>query len=252
MTRSFNGTVALVTGGGSGIGRATALSFARRGARVTVVGRTKEKIDETVEIIKGFGGEAIAVHTDVSIEDQVERMLEETIIEFGRLDFACNAGAINGKFMPMIDLAENDFDSIVGVNLKGMWLCMKYQIRQMLDQNSGSIVNISSINGLAGTKGASIYSASKYGAIGLTKSAALEYAKSNIRINCICPGAIQTPGLEEAITLTGTSNSAIGSEIPMGRIGDPDDIANAVTWLSSEEAAFITGHVMVIDGGEMA
>lgn len=153
--------------------------------------------------------------------------------------------------MPMIDLTENDFDSIVEVNLKGMWLCMKHQIRQMLAQHSGAIVNISSINGLAGTKGASIYSASKYGVIGLAKSAALEYANSNIRINCICPGAIQTPGLEEAITLTGISNSVIASEIPMGRIGNPDDIANAVTWLCSEDAAFVTGHVMVIDGGEM-
>jgi NAD(P)-dependent dehydrogenase (short-subunit alcohol dehydrogenase family) len=252
MTKSFDGTVALVTGGGSGIGRATALSFAQREARVAVVGRTKEKIEETVEIIKGFGGEAIAVHSDVSIEAQVKSMIDKTMVQFGRLDFACNAAAINGKFGPMIELTEDDFDSIVEVNLKGIWLCMKHQIRQMLAQNSGAIVNISSINGLAGTKGASIYSASKYGVIGLTKSAALEYANSNIRINSICPGAIQTPGLDEAIAVTGKNNSIIASEVPMGRIGNPEEIANAVTWLCSDDAAFVTGHVMVIDGGEMA
>lgn len=252
MKREFEGKVALVTGGGSGIGRSVAVAFARNGAAVAVAGRTSHKVLDTVQLIKRLGGEAIPIECDASVDSHVQRMLSETLTTFGRLDFACNAAAVNGIPSRLSDTTEEDFDSVLNINLKGVWLCMKYEIRQMLAQGTGSIVNISSINGLSGTKGASVYSASKHGVIGLTKSAALEYAKSNLRINVICPGAIQTPGLEEWATKIGIATSAIQPEIPMGRIGNPDEIATAVTWLCSDESSFITGHVMVIDGGETA
>jgi NAD(P)-dependent dehydrogenase (short-subunit alcohol dehydrogenase family) len=248
----FVGKVALVTGGGSGIGRATSLAFAKKGAKVVVVGRTKEKIVETQEMIRDLGGEAIAIQVDVAVDEQVRKMIQTTIDRFGRLDFACNAAGIGGKLAPTADVKEEDFDSILAINLKGIWLCMKYQIHQMLKQGSGVIVNISSINGLGGTPNAAIYSASKSGVISLTKSAALEYAKSNIRINAVCPGVIRTPMLEQVFNETGITQSQYESQIPVRRIGDPNDIANAVTWLCSDEAGYITGNVMVIDGGVAA
>lgn len=248
----FVGKVALVTGGGSGIGRATSLAFAKKGAKVVIVGRTREKIVETQEMIRNLGGEAIAVQVDVSADKQVRKMIQTTIDRFGRLDFACNAAGIGGKLAPTADVTEEDFDFTLAINLKGVWLCMKYQIHQMLKQGSGVIVNISSINGLDGTPNAAIYSASKSGVISLTKSAALEYAKSNIRINAVCPGAIRTPMLEQVFNKTGITQSQYESQIPINRIGDPNDIADSVTWLCSDEASYITGHIMVIDGGVSA
>ncbi|MBH8605409.1 glucose 1-dehydrogenase [Thermoactinomyces sp. CICC 10522] len=248
----FVGKVALVTGGGSGIGRATSLAFAKKGAKVVIAGRTREKIVETQEMIKNLGGEAIAVQADVSAEEQVREMIQTTIDQFGRINFACNAAGIGGKLAPTADVTEEDFDRTLAINLKGVWLCMKYQIRQMLKQGSGAIVNISSINGLDGTPNAAIYSASKSGVVSLTKSAALEYAKSNIRINAICPGAVHTPMLEQVFNITGVTPSQYESKIPMNRIGDPNDIAHSVTWLCSDETSYITGHIMVIDGGVSA
>jgi NAD(P)-dependent dehydrogenase (short-subunit alcohol dehydrogenase family) len=248
----FVGKVALVTGGGSGIGRATAIAFAKKGAKVVVVGRTREKIMETQEIIRDSGGEAIAIHADVAVDEQVRKVMQTTIDHFGRLDFACNAAGIGGKLVPTADMTEDDFDMILSVNLKGVWLGMKYQIRQMLKQGFGVIVNISSINGLHGTPNASVYAASKSGVISLTKSAAIEYAKSNIRINAVCPGAVLTPMLEQVFNVAGITPSQYESQIPIRRIGDPNEIASAVTWLCSDEAGYITGHVMVIDGGVSA
>ncbi|OUM87880.1 MAG: short-chain dehydrogenase [Bacillus thermozeamaize] len=248
----FVGKVALVTGGGSGIGRATSLAFAKKGAKVVIVGRTREKIVETQEMIRDLGGEAIAVQADVSSDEQVRKMIQTIIDQFGRLDFACNAAGIGGKLIPTADVTEEDFDFTLAINLKGVWLCMKYQIHQMLKQGSGAIVNISSINGLTGTPNAAIYSASKSGVISLTKSAALEYAKSNIRINAVCPGAIRTPMLEQVINKTGMTISQYESQIPINRIGDPNEIAHSVVWLCSDEASYITGHIMVIDGGVSA
>lgn len=248
----FIGKVALVTGGGSGIGRATALAFAKKGAKVVIVGRTKEKIEETQEMVRALGGEAIAFPVDVSSDEQVRRMIQTTIDEFGRLDFACNAAGIGGRLLPAADATEEDFDSTMAINLKGVWLSMKYQILQMLKQGFGAIVNISSINGLDGTQNAAIYSASKSAVNSLTKSAALDYAKSNIRINAICPGPIHTPLLEEVFDQTKKTKDEYKSLVPMDRIGNPDDIAHSVVWLCSDEANYITGHIMIIDGGVSA
>lgn len=252
VMKPFVGRVVLVTGGGSGIGRATSLAFAKKGAKVIVAGRTREKIVETQEMIGNLGGEAIAIQADVSVNEQVKKMMQTIIDRFGRLDFACNAAGIGGKLGPTADMTEDDFDLTLAINLKGIWLCMKYQIRQMLKQGSGAIVNISSINGLGGTPNAAVYSASKSGVISLTQSAALEYAPSNIRINAVCPGAIRTPMLDRVFNETGITQSQYESQIPIKRIGDPNDIANSVTWLCSDEASYITGHVMVIDGGVAA
>jgi NAD(P)-dependent dehydrogenase (short-subunit alcohol dehydrogenase family) len=250
--QSFADKVALVTGGGSGIGRAIALRFAQRGAKVVVAGRTRKTITETQEMIRHMGGEAFSLQVDVSSDEQVRQMIQSVVSRFGHLDFACNAAGIGGPLAPTADISENDFDSIIAVNLKGVWLCMKYQLQQMVTQGCGVIVNISSINGLVGTPNAAVYSASKSGVISLTKAAALEYAKSNIRINAICPGAIRTPMLEKMFIETGIGESHYESRIPQGRIGDPNDIANAAIWLCSDEASYITGHIMVIDGGVTA
>lgn len=248
----FLGKVALVTGGGSGIGRATALAFAKKGTKVVIVGRTKEKIEETKEMVRASGGEAIAVPADVSSAEQVRKMIQITIDEFGRLDFACNAAGVGGRLLPIAEATEEDFDSTMSINVKGVWLSMKYQIRQMLKQGFGAIVNISSINGLDGTQNAAIYSASKSAVNSLTKSAALDYAKSNIRINAICPGPIHTPLLEEVFDQTKKTKNEYKSLVPMDRIGNPEDIAHSVIWLCSKEANYITGHIMIIDGGVSA
>lgn len=250
--RSISNKVALVTGGGSGIGRAVALNFAKLGAKVVVAGRTSKTLNETKDLIRKAGGEALAVQTDVGSYDEVEHLIRVTKDHFGRLDFACNSAGIGCSLVSTADISEDDFDAVIATNLKGVWLCMKFQLQQMLKQGYGNIVNISSINGLSGTPNGSIYAASKAGVISLTKSSSLEYAKSNIRINAICPGAIQTPLLEKGLKKTGEAKSQIQSVIPQGRIGNPDEVADAAIWLCSDHASYINGHVMVIDGGESA
>ncbi|MDN4594976.1 glucose 1-dehydrogenase [Polycladomyces subterraneus] len=250
--QSFAGRVALVTGGGSGIGRATALAFARKGAKVVVVGRTHETIEETKEMIEHGGGEAIAVQADVSVDGQVRSMVQTAVDRFGRLDFACNAAGIGGKLAPVAEITEDEFDSIVSINLKGVWLCMKHQIGQMQMQGGGVIVNIASVNGLRGTPQAAVYAASKSGVISLTRSAALEYAQSNIRINAVCPGAVLTPMLGQVFHTTGITKQQYRTRIPQGRIGKPIDIAHTVIWMCSDEASYITGHIMTVDGGVSA
>lgn len=250
MENTFKDKVALVTGGSSGIGRATALAFAKKGAKV-VIADWKEN-QETMDLIKNMGGEAIFVKCDVSKSADVKALIEKTIDTFGRLDFAYNNAGIEGTSAPTQDCSEENWDKTIDVNLKGIWLCMKHQIPVMLKKGKGSIVNCSSVAGLVGFEGLPAYVASKHGVIGLTKTAALENAKLGIRINAVCPGVIQTPMIDR---LTGNQKEAeeqFTTMEPVGRFGQPEEIACAVMWLCSDEASFVTGIEMPVDGGLVA
>lgn len=252
MAKSFDGKVALVTGASSGIGRASALAFAREGARVVVTARREQEGEETVRMIKGNGGEATFVKTDVSSAAEVESLLRTIAAAYGRLDCAFNNAGIPGSLAPTADMSEDDWDSVIGINLKGVWLCLKHEIALMLKRRRGAIVNMSSVLGLEGTAlGASAYVASKHGVIGLTKAAALEYAQQGLRINAVCPGFVKTALIEVA---TGNPDiaKAIVAAHPVGRLGNPEEIAEAVIWLCSDAASFVTGHSMVVDGGYVA
>ena len=247
METTFKNKVALVTGGASGIGRATALAFAKKGAKVAVAD-WKEN-DEMVDLIKELGSEGIFIKCDVSKTDDVKAMVAQTIATFGRLDFAFNNAGIEGASAPTQECTEENWDKTIGVNLKGVWLCMKYEIPEILKQGKGAIVNCASVAGLVGFAALPAYVASKHGIVGLTKTTALECASQGIRVNVVCPGVIQTPMIDR---LTGKTNEGIerfkGFE-PIGRFGLPEEIANAVVWLCSDEASFVTGHVMAVDGG---
>ncbi|RYJ51078.1 SDR family oxidoreductase [Flavobacterium petrolei] len=247
METTFKNKVALVTGGASGIGRATALAFAKKGAKVAVVD-WKEN-DEMVDLIKELGSEAIFIKCDVSKTDDVKAMVARTIAAFGRLDYAFNNAGIEGASASTQDCSEENWDKTIGVNLKGVWLCMKYEIPEILKQGKGAIVNCASVAGLVGFAGLPAYVASKHGIVGLTKTTALECATQGIRVNVVCPGVIQTPMIDR---LTGKTKEGIerfkGFE-PIGRFGLPEEIANAVIWMCSDEASFVTGHVMAVDGG---
>ncbi|CAM4062105.1 SDR family oxidoreductase [Flavobacterium sinopsychrotolerans] len=247
METTFKNKVALVTGGASGIGRATALAFAKKGAKVAVVD-WKEN-DEMVDLIKELGSEAIFIKCNVSKTDDVKAMVAQTIAAFGRLDYAFNNAGIEGASAPTQDCSEENWDKTIGVNLKGVWLCMKYEIPEILKQGKGAIVNCASVAGLVGFAGLPAYVASKHGIVGLTKTTALECATQGIRVNVVCPGVIQTPMIDR---LTGKTKEGIerfkGFE-PIGRFGLPEEIANAVVWMCSDEASFVTGHVMAVDGG---
>ena len=247
METTFKNKVALVTGGASGIGRATALAFAKKGAKVAVVD-WKEN-DEMVDLIKELGSEAIFIKCNVSKTDDVKAMVAQTIAAFGRLDYAFNNAGIEGASAPTQDCSEENWDKTIGVNLKGVWLCMRYEIPEILKQGKGAIVNCASVAGLVGFAGLPAYVASKHGIVGLTKTTALECATQGIRVNVVCPGVIQTPMIDR---LTGKTKEGIerfkGFE-PIGRFGLPEEIANAVVWMCSDEASFVTGHVMAVDGG---
>ncbi len=249
MGGQLEGRVALVTGGGSGIGQATALAFARERARVIAADVNAEGGEETVSMIEEAGGEAIFIKTDVSSSAEVEALVNATVETHGRLDCAFNNAGIGGSMALTHKRNEEEWDSTININLKGVWLCMKYEILQMLKQGGGTIVNTSSAAGLVGTIAASAYSASKHGVVGLTKSAALEYAQRGIRINAVCPGAVRTPMLENGITLLPEGEQQILAMEPIGRIASPEEIAEAVVWLCSDAASFVTGHAMAVDGG---
>jgi NAD(P)-dependent dehydrogenase (short-subunit alcohol dehydrogenase family) len=245
----FAGKVALVTGGSSGIGQATAVAFAREGAKVVVGDLNVEGGEETIKLIQASGSDGLFVKTDVAREVDVKMLVETTVATYGRLDYACNNAGIEELPSPLTEQTEDTFDKIINVNVKGVWLGMKYQIPQMLQNGGGAIVNISSAAGLVGFPGLPIYSASKHAVIGLTKCIALEYAKSGIRVNSICPGAIQTPMLTNVSKASPEIVEGAVQMHPLGRIGQPEEIADGVVWLCSDKAAFITGHTLVIDGG---
>jgi NAD(P)-dependent dehydrogenase (short-subunit alcohol dehydrogenase family) len=252
MAGRVEGKVALVAGGASGIGRATALTFAREGAKLVVADMNEEGGQQTIHLIMEKGGEAIFVKTDVSQAVEVQTLISKAVETYGRLDCAHNnAGIPGGGRALTAEYAEDTWQQVIAVNLTGVWLCMKYEIPQMLSQGSGAIVNTASAWGLVGAPGASAYVASKHGVVGLTKTAALEYAQQGMRVNCVCPGAIQTPMTDRAWSDPERRARVIASE-PVGRIGKPEEIAEAVVWLCSDAASFVTGHTMTVDGGYVA
>lgn len=254
MAGTLDGRTALVTGGGSGIGRSASLAYAREGARVVVADVNVKGGEETVLQIKEAGGEAILVHADVSKPADTEAMVAQAVEAFGRLDCAYNNAGISGgrdrHFTA--DYLEEDWDRVISINLKGVWLCMKAEIPQMLKQGGGAIVNTASVAGLVGIPGTIAYIAAKHGVAGMTKATALEYAKSGIRVNAVCPGYIRTPMVQSIFDVREGFEDQVASRHPVGRLGEPSEIAEAVLWLSSDAASFVTGHNMVIDGGYIA
>jgi len=252
MPSQLGGKIVLITGGASGIGRATALRVARAGAKVMIADYAPEGALKTVAMIKEAGGTADCVATDVSVPGQVEAMVARTIATFGRLDCAFNNAGIAGSWGDTASCPEENFDRVIAINLKAVWLCMKYEIPQMLKGGDGTIVNTASAAGLIGLPGACAYVAAKHGVVGLTRTAALEYAQKNIRVNCVCPGFIRTPMVERSLDAGQLSIDQINAWEPMGRIGAAEEIAEAVLWLMSDAASFVTGHPMSIDGGYVA
>jgi NAD(P)-dependent dehydrogenase (short-subunit alcohol dehydrogenase family) len=253
MPGYVEGKVALVTGGGSGIGRATALAFAREGARVVVADIGVAGGAETAQLIQKAGGEATFIKADVSQAAEVEALIDKVVSTYGRLDCAHNNAGIEGVEAPTADYPEEDWDRVIAINLKGVWLCMKYEIPPMQQQGGGAIVNTASIAGLVGAYRMPAYVASKHGVAGLTKAAALEYAKAGIRVNAVCPGVIRTPMVERFFfSRHPRAEGRLTAFEPIGRLGTPQEVAEAVVWLCSDAASFVTGHTMAVDGGIVA
>jgi NAD(P)-dependent dehydrogenase (short-subunit alcohol dehydrogenase family) len=252
MATTLAGKVALVTGGSSGIGRAAAIAFARAGTRVAIASRRVNEGEESVHLAQEAGGEARFFQTDVTQNEQVQALIENTIAAWGRLDYAFNNAGINSNLTRTAECTEENWHQTISVNLTGVWLSMKYELRQMLRQGGGVIVNNASTAGLVGMRGSAAYSASKGGVIQLTRTAALEYARSGIRVNAVCPGFIHTPILEPHMAENPDLADWIRNIQPLGRLGTPEEVAEAVVWLCSDAASFITGHPLVIDGGLVA
>ena len=257
MLGRLEGKVALVTGGASGIGRATALTFAREGAKLVIADMNDDGGQQTVHMIIENGGEATFMQVDVTSASAVEALISKTVEIYGRLDCAHNNAGISGRGIAgthralTADYPEERWQQVIAINLTSVWLCMKYEILQMLPQGGGTIVNTASVAGLVGLPGSCAYVASKHGVVGLTKTAALEYAKQGIRVNCVCPDYIQTPmtapGMEDPERM-----ALMLANEPVGRMGNPEEVAETVAWLCSDAASFVTGHTMTVDGGYVA
>lgn len=246
---SFSGKVALITGAGSGMGLASAKAFASAGASVVLADVNEEAVTSATEQLVKDGYGAISVFCDVSKESQVEEMVQKAIERFGRLDAAFNNAGIQYLSLDTADLTASEFDRVMGVNLRGVWLCMKYELIQMRKQGCGTIVNCSSLAGLVGSAGRAAYSAAKHGVLGLTKSSAIEYAPQGIRINAICPGTIDTPMVHSMIESGDLSEEEAVRLMPIGRLGRDDEIADAVLWLSGQTSSFVIGQAIAVDGG---
>ncbi len=253
MTRQLEGSVAVVTGGAAGIGRAAVLAFAEGGARVVFCDVKGERGDELAHAVERGGGQAVFVKADVSRATDVEKLVGQAVSAFGRIDCAFNNAGIEGHLATTADCSEDNFDRIIAVNLKGLWLCLRYEIQQMLRQSGGgAIVNMSSVAGLVGFPSLPAYVASKHGVVGLTKAAALEYAKSGIRVNAVCPGVIHTEMIDRITGRDPAAEQQFVNLEPVGRMGTPAEIAEAAVWLCSKAASFVTGHALAVDGGFVA
>jgi NAD(P)-dependent dehydrogenase (short-subunit alcohol dehydrogenase family) len=245
---TFARKVALVTGGSSGIGRATAVKFGERGAKVVVAARREKEGKETVEMIKKAGGEAMFVQTDVRIASQVENMVQQTVKKYGRLDVAFNNAGVGGIMARLVRTTEEIFDEVVDTNFKGVWLSMKYEIPVMLKQGGGVIVNNASIAGVATAERLSVYSGSKHAVVGISKAAATEYGKDNIRVVAVCPGWIKTRMTEE-LRAQKDADAVIQSSVPLKRMGEPEEVAEMVIWLASDAASYVSGGAFIVSGG---
>ena len=245
----LDGKIALITGGSSGIGRETAVLFAQHGAKLAIADLNPDGGQETVQMVMGAGGQAFFVQADVSQAAQVENMVNKVVAEYGRLDIAFNNAGIDGIPVRTADSTEDEYDRIMAVNAKGVWLCLKYELQQMLLQGGGTIINTASVAGLIGAHSMSAYAASKHAVVGLTKTAAVEYAGKGIRVNAVCPAIIRTAMVERAFAhLPQLEQGAIQNN-PSHRIGDPREVAEAVLWLASDASSFTTGATLTVDGG---
>lgn len=250
MNYSFESKVALIVGASTGIGKSTALAFARSGAKIAIASRREKECEELVAELTKLGAEAIFIKTDVSISSEIQQLVKKCVEYFGRLDFAFNNAGIEGSlFKNTIDYEETMWDQVINVNLKGVWLCMKYEIPEMLKGGGGAIVNMASVAGLKGGLLGVAYYASKHGVVGLTKASAKEFGAKNIRINAVCPAIIATEMSERVFSKVPELKEKMLSHYPMDRYGESEEVANAVLWLCSEHASYITGHALPIDGG---
>jgi NAD(P)-dependent dehydrogenase (short-subunit alcohol dehydrogenase family) len=244
--------VALVTGGTSGIGKATALAFSAAGAKVVFSGRREPEGEDIANSIRKSGAECLFVRSDVASEADVQTLIQKTVATYGRLDLAFNNAGIVSPAKPLHEHSLEHFDNLIAINVRGLFLCMKYELQQMLTQGSGVIINNSSTNGLVGFAGISPYVASKHAVMGLTRAAALDYAKQGIRINAVNPGSIATEGMDRFVNEMGITTNDLASIVPMGRMGQPEEIAAAVVFLCSDAASYITGQSLLVDGGYTA
>ena len=249
MNTSFKDKVALVTGGGSGIGLATAKAFAEAGASVALADNREEPLRAAADDIAAAGGNALGISCDVSDEAQVAAMVEQIVSTFGQLDAAYNNAGVQSPVAETADAGGEEFDRVIAINLRGIWNCMKYELLQMREQKSGAVVNCSSLGGLVGIADRGVYHASKHGVLGLTKSAALEYASRGIRINAVCPGIIETPMVAGMMVSEEGAMKELMKDVPIGRLGRAEEIADAVLWLCSPGASYVIGQALVVDGG---